>query len=190
MVLAEPQFFTSAQVRTVEALTSRIIPGDETDPGAREACAVRYIDRALAGAYAADADIYQRGLWELDQRARERFQAPFAALDAGHQDDLLAEITQAPPTHVHFPPDDPDPHPSVVLYAFFARVRRHTIEGTFCDPMYGGNEETRGWRMVGFPGAQWGYSAEEMRLGFDATTIPIKTLADLRAEHDPEEDSP
>lgn len=31
-----------------------------------------------------------------------------------------------------------------------------------------------------------GYSAEQMVLGYDATRIPIKTLADLRAEHDPD----
>jgi gluconate 2-dehydrogenase gamma chain len=35
---------------------------------------------------------------------------------------------------------------------------------------------------VGFPGAQWGYTAEQMKPGFDATVIPIKTLSDLRRE--------
>jgi len=61
-------------------------------------------------------------------------------------------------------------------------VREHTIEGFFCDPVYGGNRDAVGWRLVGFPGAQWGYTAEQMQPGFDATSIPIKTLADLRAE--------
>jgi gluconate 2-dehydrogenase gamma chain len=73
-----------------------------------------------------------------------------------------------------------------VLAEFFAAVRQHTIEGTFCDPAYGGNRGAVGWRLLGFPGAQWGYSAEQMRLGFDATEIPVKTLKDLRRERGPD----
>jgi gluconate 2-dehydrogenase gamma chain len=63
-------------------------------------------------------------------------------------------------------------------------VRQHTFEGLLGDPAYGGNAGGAGWRLVGFPGAQWGYSAEQMEPGFDATSIPVKTLADLRAERD------
>jgi gluconate 2-dehydrogenase gamma chain len=59
-------------------------------------------------------------------------------------------------------------------------VREHTVEGFFCDPAYGGNRDAVGWRLVGFPGAQWGYTAEQMAPGFDGRTIPIMTLADLR----------
>jgi gluconate 2-dehydrogenase gamma chain len=39
-----------------------------------------------------------------------------------------------------------------------------------------------GWKLVGFPGAQWGYTAEQMAAGFDGRSIPIKTLSDLRRE--------
>ena len=31
---------------------------------------------------------------------------------------------------------------------------RHTMEGMFADPIYGGNKDFAGWRLVGFPGAQ------------------------------------
>jgi gluconate 2-dehydrogenase gamma chain len=77
-----------------------------------------------------------------------------------------------------------------LLGEFFGAVRLHTIEGMFCDPMYGGNRNAIGWKLIGFPGAQWGYSAEQMRLGFDATTIPVKTLADLRLERVLKSDAP
>jgi hypothetical protein len=33
--------------------------------------------------------------------------------------------------------------------------------------------------LIGFPGAQYGYSAEEMRYGADLTTKPLMTLADI-----------
>ena len=38
--------------------------------------------------------------------------------------------------------------------AFFNTLRTHTMEGMFADPIYGGNKDFAGWRLVGFPGAQ------------------------------------
>ena len=35
--------------------------------------------------------------------------------------------------------------------------------------------------MIGFPGAQTGYTAEQMMAGAALKPIPIKTLADLQA---------
>ena len=37
---------------------------------------------------------------------------------------------------------------------FFSILRTHTMEGMFADPLYGGNRDFVGWRLVGFPGAQ------------------------------------
>jgi len=42
-----------------------------------------------------------------------------------------------------------------ILRRFFAVIREHTFEGLFCDPVYGGNRNAAGWRLVGFPGAHW-----------------------------------
>jgi len=36
--------------------------------------------------------------------------------------------------------------------AFFDRVRTHTMEGMFSDPIYGGNRDKAGWKLIGFPG--------------------------------------
>lgn len=35
---------------------------------------------------------------------------------------------------------------------FFSLLRRNTIEGMFCDPIHGGNIDTIGWQLIGFPG--------------------------------------
>jgi len=43
-------FFTTDEAATVDALVSRIMPGDANDPGAHEARVVDYIDRQLHGA--------------------------------------------------------------------------------------------------------------------------------------------
>ena len=67
------------------------------------------------------------------------------------------------------------------LAQFSAVVYEHTLEGTFCDPIHGGNWDAVGWRMIGFPGAHWGYSREQMANGYDNRSIPISTLADIEA---------
>ncbi|HEV7821992.1 MAG TPA: gluconate 2-dehydrogenase subunit 3 family protein, partial [Burkholderiales bacterium] len=35
---------------------------------------------------------------------------------------------------------------------FFATVYQTVIEGLFSDPIYGGNKDKVGWKMLGFPG--------------------------------------
>lgn len=44
------QFFTSDQAQLVDAIVARIMPGNASDPGAREAGVVFFIDRTLSGA--------------------------------------------------------------------------------------------------------------------------------------------
>jgi gluconate 2-dehydrogenase gamma chain len=39
----------------------------------------------------------------------------------------------------------------------FELVRRHVLEGVFCEPNYGGNRDLVGWALVGFPGQRYGY---------------------------------
>jgi gluconate 2-dehydrogenase gamma chain len=36
--------------------------------------------------------------------------------------------------------------------AFFGRLHEMTVEGFFADPMYGGNRDKVGWKLIGFPG--------------------------------------
>jgi gluconate 2-dehydrogenase gamma chain len=181
-------FFNESEARTVDAIAGRIIPGDEGDPGAREAGAVVYIDRALAGIYRQFEHLYRRGIWELELYCRGHHGGSFAELPAGVQDTVLDEIDAATttqmPTQLQIGEGSAEVRDLApgILAEFFAAIRQHTIEGTFSDPAYGGNRDEVGWKLLGFPGAQWSYSAEQMRLGFDATRIPVKALADLRRE--------
>jgi gluconate 2-dehydrogenase gamma chain len=186
--LSVPTFFNDHEARTVDALAARVIPGDAGDPGAREAGVVVYIDRSLAGAYQDLQKLYQSGLRELDQLSRERHGAPFAELSESQQDAVLTEIDvvaeQLPTEHGAEPGDSPtvaDARQARLSY-LFAVVREHVLQGFFCDPVYGGNRDTVGWKLVGFPGAHWGYTEHQGELRFDATQVPVKTLEDLRAE--------
>ncbi len=58
--------------------------------------------------------------------------------------------------------DEVDGFEQFPAVSFFHTLRRHTAEGMFSDPAYGGNRDFAGWRLVGFPGAQRAYSPEEL----------------------------
>lgn len=176
-------YFSEHEARTVDALAARILPGNEDDPGAREAGATIYVDRALSGFLRELQTFYRRALRRLDDHSAERYGSCFADLGEDDQDRVLSELEAA---------GNADASESEVrevswgdeslLPTFFEVVREHIVQGTFCDPAYGGNQRLVGWRLIGFPGVHWGYSEEQMQPGYDARLIPIGTLADLRRE--------
>ena len=134
---------TADQGATLRAVVARLIPSDERGPGALEAGAATYIDRALAGPLAGSREAYRAGLAALDRYARAAQGAPFAALDAAGQDVLLGavEANAAP----EFGPG---------AAGFFNLVLTHAIQGTFSDPAHGGNVDFIGWKMLGYPGVR------------------------------------
>ena len=171
-------FFNEMEARTVEAIAARVMPSEPDAPGAREAGVVFYIDRAVAGYFRSLQTLYRAGIQELNDLSGSRFRAAFAELSEVQQDGILAELDgrKREPN----PSGDTLQDSDSLLMRFFSVVRDHTIQGMFCDPLYGGNRNGIGWKMIGFPGAQWGYSADQLRPGFDATTIPVQTLNDLQ----------
>jgi gluconate 2-dehydrogenase gamma chain len=180
-------FFNDEEARTVEAIAERIIPGDEQQAGAAEAGVVYYIDRALAGVSADLQTVYRLGLRALESLSQAEHGGPFRALPAEAQDALVRrflgpEVGDPTEGLLFSPADQAIDANSKRLGRLLAVIREHTVEGYFCDPVYGGNRGAVGWKLVGFPGAHWGYTAEQMAPGFDGRTIPIKTLSDLRQE--------
>ncbi len=187
-------YLNDFEARTVEAIAERIIPGDGDDAGATEAGVVYYIDRAITGFSTALQSAYRRGLRELESFCRQTFSKSFVELTLEQQDELLRAAigpeTGAPNPGFLFSPQDQaqgtmaedEVVDSELLHRLITIIREHTVEGYFCDPVYGGNRDAVGWRLVGFPGAQWGYTSAQMRDGFDASAIPIMTLSDLRGQ--------
>ena len=137
-------FFNAADAATVAAIAERILPGAPDKPGATDANVLNYIDLALAGAYAGLQDFYRRGLDQLSLFSRDRFGAEFAALGAEQQDEIIAALEDGSASGFAWPS----------AQEFFTTLRTHTMEGMFADPVYGGNKDFAGWRLVGFPGAQ------------------------------------
>ena len=144
---------TAAESDTLEAIVARLIPSDENGPGAAEARAAHYIDRALTGPLAASRSAYSSGLEAVNRYAQASKGAPFTELPASDQDDVLRDMESD--TATGFTPN---------ASTFFTLLRTHTIEGTFCDPYYGGNANFVGWDLIGYPGVRTAVSPEEQQM--------------------------
>jgi gluconate 2-dehydrogenase gamma chain len=142
-----------AAARILEAIVARLIPSDASGPGALEAGAAHYIDRALGDALAVWRDAYAGGLAAVDSYARESAGAPFVELPPSQQDTVLRDLEQNVATG--FTPN---------AATFFELVLGHTLEGTFGDPHYGGNRDFVGWELIGYPGLRLAVTAEQQRM--------------------------
>ncbi len=156
-------FFNDDDAATVAAFAERIMPGAPDKPGALDANVINYIDLALAGAYADQQDFYRHGLTQLDDYCGKTFGHPFVKLDAARQDEVIAALEQDKATGFTWPSPQ----------AFFNTLRRHTMEGMFADPIYGGNKDFAGWRLVGFPGAQPVYTPADLKSTEAFTRAPM-----------------
>jgi gluconate 2-dehydrogenase gamma chain len=141
---------SASEAATLAAICARIIPTDESGPGAAEARAAEYIDRALGGWLAPSRDAYTAGLAAIDEAARARGGRRFVDLPPAQQDAVLEAIAETP---------------------FFALVRAHTIQGTFCDPVYGGNANFVGWDLIGYPGVRLNVTEADQRMASPAKPI-------------------
>jgi len=149
---------TAAEADMLEAICARIVPSDANGPGAREARAAHYIDRALGGALKDSREAYRAGFAAFDAYCRSSRRAPFTELSERDQDSVLIDVETGAATG--FPASSGQ---------FFAMVRTHTLQGTFGDPYYGGNANFVGWDLIGYPGIRLNVTAEDQRLGTKLT---------------------
>ena len=120
---------TLAEARAMRAFAAQIIPSDTSLPGADEAGAVHFIDRAFGKPFFADVvPVVRAGLADLDARARTLGERDFASLSPGRQVALMRQVERTP---------------------FFAAARMLVVIGTFADSAYGGNRRGAGWTIVG-----------------------------------------
>ena len=156
----------------------------ENGPGATEARAAYYIDRALGGALASSRETYAAGLAATDAYARASTGTPFVTLAPADQDRVLGEMEEGVATG--FEPSS---------RSFFNLVRGHTIQGTFCDPYYGGNADFVGWDLLGYPGLRLVVTEDDQRMdaprarhrsayGFGRFTTPDERAVGERSEDD------
>jgi gluconate 2-dehydrogenase gamma chain len=121
---------TAAEAADIEAVAAQIVPSDDS-PGAREAGAVYFIDKALATFFSQLAGDYRSQLAAFQAAVRQRYPAAasFASLTSEQQIEYLTSIDETP---------------------FFNTTRLLTLLGMFSLPMYGGNRNGAGWKLIGF----------------------------------------
>src|ERR1700682_623160 len=166
-------YLLEPEIRFLEAPVEQLIPTDELGPGARDAGVVVYIDRQLAGTWGAHGRQYRSGPWlegtpqqgyqsrftpqevyriairEINQHCQVRFERPLTPLASDRQLRLLEQLEK-----------DEIALPSLSSKFFFDMLLRNTEEGYFADPLYGGNRDKAGWKLLGFPGAPSGQYRE------------------------------
>jgi gluconate 2-dehydrogenase gamma chain len=105
---------------------------------------------------------YVEGIEELDRRSRAQFDADFARLTAEQQDQILTkmerpaqqtDLEEAQATMAFAPVEPAMQQTSVEIdLDFFPLLALHTRQGFYADPIYGGNKDQVGWKLIGFDG--------------------------------------
>ena len=159
-------FFNLEEAAFVEALVDHMVPADELTAKGTDLGINVYIDRALAGAWGKGDRLYMQGPWKLGvpsqgyqlpltpaQLYRAGIEAtnayctktygkPFDRLDEKQREDVLVGLSTG---KVAFEGGLP-------ARVFWTTVYQTVMEGMFSDPIYGGNRDKAGWKMIGFPG--------------------------------------
>jgi gluconate 2-dehydrogenase gamma chain len=163
------QYLTQPEIRFLDAAAERLIPTDELGPGGKDAGVSVYIDRQLFSAWGTHGRNYRQGPWlegtpeqgfqsrltpqeiyrvgirEINNYCLGLYERPFDQLSGDRQDEVLRKLEKG---EVELP--------SLSSKLFFDLLWRNTEEGFFADPLYGGNRNKVGWKLIGFPGVPAG----------------------------------
>ena len=112
--------------------------------------------------------LYRDGIRTLDHLSREAHGTGFAALAPDRQDDVLSRLARAEasreggsPAEANEQVDEkeslggaPPSNQPVTTdgLGFFHTLVLHVRQGFYADPVYGGNRDGVGWRVIGYPG--------------------------------------
>jgi len=139
-------------------------------------------------------EAYRAGLRMLDVFTRAGYGRTFVDLTEGEQDLVLGALETAnpdPPSVVRKAKDMADPKKALAAaakkkqadletpeqkllagiftgpsaYGFFSTLKGDTYEGMFADPIYGGNRDLAGWKLIDYPGAQRAWTPYELKHG-------------------------
>ncbi|WP_080664205.1 gluconate 2-dehydrogenase subunit 3 family protein [Bradyrhizobium elkanii] len=164
-------YFTPEEGAAVEALVDRLIPPDPETPGGKDAGCAVFIDRQLAGSYGSAEGLYMHGPF-ADGTPEQGDQSPLTPAARYRQAlaalDKYCRATYGGKPFAQIPDDEKDKVLSALEKdqvqlegtsgrAFFEYLLQNTREGFFADPVYGGNRDMVGWKMIGFPGARYDY---------------------------------
>ena len=183
---------TATEHAFIVAAVDTLIPADELSPSASECGVAVFIDRQLAGAYGMGARLYRQGPfpkakpelgYQLSLNPREFFRAGIEAANAWTRKtwakdfDRLSEKDRE--AALKAMEENKAPFEGFSARAFFDALLQITMEGFFSDPMYGGNRDMAGWKMVGYPGLPATYKEEIVSYLGKKYDKPPRSIADF-----------
>ena len=120
---------------------------------------------------------YVAGIEELDSRSQSQFSAEFVRLTTEQQDQILTGLErpaakgETAKTVSGVAPVEPalQQTSAEIDLDFFPLLALHTRQGFYSDPIYGGNQNRVGWKLIGFEGPE---SLAETHAG-RYTTLPF-----------------
>ncbi len=179
--------------KTLGAAFDRLLPADAYGPSATEAGCLEFIDSQLASDYGAGKALYLEGPIRPESELQlmgtaqflasplERYRSglkamqawaikthgkPFAELSADQIDSFLTELETARLVL----------DPAIDSKGFFELMLQNVREGYLSDPIYGGNRNMAGWKMIGFPGARYDYRPYVDRRNEKLSLIPVSLI--------------
>jgi gluconate 2-dehydrogenase gamma chain len=159
-------FLDLEEAAFVEALVDHMVPADELTPKGTDLGINIYIDRALAGGWGKGDRLYMQGPWRpgvpsqgyqlpltpaqlyragidaTNSHCNKTYGKSFDRLVASQREEVLIGLSTA---KIKFDSGLP-------ARVFWSTLYQTVMEGMFSDPIYGGNRDKAGWRMIGFPG--------------------------------------
>ena len=163
-----PTYFTAAEWAFIHAAVDHLIPTDQFGAGAIDTGVPEFLDRQMETEYGYGKLWYMQGPfhpdrvpelgYQLSLTPRDIYRHGIAACNAWCQKNhgkVFAELDKPTQVSVLKGMDGKKiDFDAVPAKTFFSYLLTNTKEGYFADPMYGGNQDMGGWKMVGFPGAR------------------------------------
>jgi gluconate 2-dehydrogenase gamma chain len=160
------EHLTLEEAAFVEALVDHMIPADELTPKGTDVGINIYIDRALGGAWGKGERLYMQGPWKTgvpsqgyqlpltpaqlyragieatNAYCRKTYGKTFDQITEPQREEVLIGLSTGKIKFESGPPAN----------VFWTTVYQTVMEGMFADPIYGGNRNKAGWKLIGFPG--------------------------------------
>jgi gluconate 2-dehydrogenase gamma chain len=187
-------FLNIEEAAFVEALVDHMVPADDLSPKGTDIGINTFIDRALAGGWGKGERLYMQGPWksgtanqgyQLPLTPAQLYRAgieatnaycrktyggkPFDRLDDKQREEVLVGLSGGKITFAGGPP----------ARVFWGTVYQTVMEGMFSDPIYGGNRDKAGWKLIGFPGVVAVHRENVEKYRGKKYTAEILGIADL-----------
>jgi len=163
-------YFTPREAALVKAVYDRLIPADELSVSASEAGCVTFTDNQLMGPFGSAQNRYKLGPivkgtpeqgeqtiitpaqvdrtgWAaMEAHCQKTVGKSFIDLTDEEKDNYLEKMESGSFDYGEFNGNK-----------LFSLMLTNVKEGFLADPLYGGNKNMVGWKMIGFPGARYDY---------------------------------